>query len=284
MLRPDDPNAVNNIRALNFMNIPTVVDYDDDFLGCPRYNPMTIVRQKQGVDQPKNVIELMRLSSLVTVSTQALKDKFQQIVPKVEVIRNAFDNYTYKLNTKRNDTRLVLWRGSKSHERDLFHFKDVYINIIKANPDFDFMFWGNIDCPWLSELALSVDNIYFKQEVHHYTYNLHLKELSPCLTLVPLEDTEFNHMKSDCAKLEAVSCGSLCIAPMWDEWNWNGVISNYLNEKDFILQTQLYIDGIRNKDKELDSIHKLNIKYITDNRLLSEANKIRLKLYKELVK
>ena len=281
LLRPDDVGAVNIARVAKQMKRKLIVDYDDNLVDIPEFNPYVKLRRSERCDYRSNIIECMRLADIVTVSTKVLQAQLSEYAPRVTCIENCFDDFMYDAKSEFNHgSDIVLWRGGNSHMRDLYLFKDAYMQVIQANPDFRFVFWCEEIPAWLSEFSLGVDNVEFKDYVSAYSYLNHLSIMEPSLLLVPLENIEFNHAKSSCAKIEAVAAGALTLAPDFVEWRWNTPSSLlYKDVSDFGDKANSAIKMIRDGG-DVDKVYEKEIRFIHDHRLLSQANEKRVKLYR----
>lgn len=283
-VRPDTPELLAILMACKQLNIKTVVDIDDNLFNVPWHNKYHIQYLIQKIDYKSNIRLALQAADAVTVTTDSLKMAFGKYNKNIHVIRNAFDNYTYKIKETRNISNRVLWRGSSFHHKDLSAFKDSLLSIIKTNPDFVFMFMGDIFPNWLQ----NIKNVQYIKPCSIYEYPHKLEKLEPALTIVPLQyngekSLQFNLGKSDIAKMEATAAGSLCIAPEWSEWVWNKDDFYYNNTDSFVSVTNEAINKIRNCDETLDAIFERNKQHIKTYRLLSQTNLTRLALFRNTI-
>lgn len=285
-LRPDTNEQLQYLKACKTMGLKIVVDYDDNLLSVPWHNKYKLIHLLNGVDYQAIVRDSLSLADLVIVSTQSLKDEFSKYNKNIQVLRNAYDNYIHKIKEERNVSNVILWRGSKFHNKDLPYFQDEINKLIDENPDFNFLFMGDLYPKWF--IKPNRKNALFIKPVTVWEYQHTVHSMNVALTIVPLrytgkETTLFNQGKSDIAKLELTAAGSLVVAPDWYEWNWNNDKSGlYQNKEEFYTKTTALIQSIRENKRELDLLWQSNIDYLKQNRLLSEVNKARAKLLLEL--
>ena len=282
--RPDQDSHIAALQLAKSLNMPIVIDFDDNLLKVEWHNPYHQINSLNNVNYKKNVERSLNIADAVIVSTKAMKKDFLKHNKNIYVVNNAFDNYVNTLATNYNiDSNVVLWRGSRTHERDFNLLKNEYETIIKDNPDFVFVFWTTKGWGCFEELESKYKNVKMKEAVHTFEYNLHLKNLKPALTTVSLEDTEFNRAKSNIAKLETVANGSLCISNNFDEWGWNSDdLCLYKTPQEFLEKTTTLLKMIRNKDKKLNDMWKTDIDFLQNNYLLSDLNKKRAYILHEV--
>lgn len=283
MQRPDNPESNKVFRICKQLKMKVVLDYDDDLTDVPIHNPYHAMMKAQFIDYKKYVKSFLKDADLIFVSTEALKKSLCQYgdEEKFVVINNCIDDYIYDVNEKWNPCKIVFWRGSVSHEQDLNVFKNELIELVKNNPDFLFMFCGDIFPDWLTELK--VENLKFKETVNVFQFMFDFKAIKPCLTIVPLEDTGFNRCKSDIARIEATASGSLSLCPEWEEWIWNSDKRYLYNGKEeFFTKANQILQRVR-KGEDLNPDFIEFRKYLIENKMLSNANKTRAECIKKLI-
>lgn len=279
------------IEACKECKVPVVVDFDDDYFNMPEYNQFHVESKKNKLDYKKWVKECLKLSDSVIVSTNDIKESYKYFNENITIINNCFDDYFFTPVKILSKNKIVLWRGSNSHMRDLFLFREQITELIRSNQAYTFVFWSNQDeyPAWLNELNREQTNVVFQKPVSPFYYFFWLKELNPFLTIVPLEDIPFNHSKSDLAKIEATASGCLCLAPNWDEWVWNSSDRYlYKDKKDFLIKADKILKnpekindiGIWDRNADWD----IDVKYLYNNKMLSENNKKRLEVFKSVIK
>lgn len=268
------------IELAKSCNVPVWIDYDDDLFSIPLDNP------SHSTYSPPEVRFAMQrclsLADLVTVSTPYLKERLLSLgAQNVEVLPNAFDD-TF---LKRSDTlkpmserkNVVLWRGTNTHQGDLFEFKDAILEAHENHPEtiWRFVGWN----PWFITDALPKEKVatYAQMMVPDY-FNL-IKSIQAPIHIVPLKDNQFNRSKSNIAWLEASWAGSAVIAPAWPEWNRPGVLK-YEGLQDFKCTLNSALLGAfnleENQNQSWDSIQK--------NESLTQVNEKRYSLLAKLLK
>ena len=277
MQRPDTPSQCEIIMVAKSMGMPVVIDYDDNLLDIPPHNKYYQHMEKNNPEYKDCVKFCLSEADAVIVSTDALKTEFEQYSNKITVIRNAFDDYVYTMRPF-NKTKTVIWRGGDSHTKDLETYKEDIISLITANEDFHFIFMGAGFPTYLKELKSK--NMTLKEPAYTYDFLNVLKDIKPSLIIVPLEDTSFNKCKSDCAKIEAIASGALCISPNWAEWNY----CPYTYDRSLFKSANAILERIREFDPALIKEHRTMQDYIRQFRLLSKANIERAKVFNVLAR
>lgn len=273
--RPKNADLEIAILAKKY-GLKLVVDYDDDLFNIPIHNPAYLGMHNEEKDAMRDVISI---ADLVTVSTDALKEeiKSQTMHENVEVVPNAINDSIFGISTQQNFNKVVIWRGSNTHAKDLYSVKDGLNKIIKERQDWKFVFMYYY--PFFVE---KMDNVIYTDWVYpFYNYMGQLKASFPGIIIHPLENNKFNNSKSNIAWIEATHAGAACVAPDLPEWKKPGV-ENYEceNGQDFYLKIRDLIEKI--DDHEDTTGFQDSRKYIESNLLLSKVNLKRKSLYEKM--
>jgi hypothetical protein len=106
-----------------------------------------------------------------------------------------------------------VWRGTSSHQGDIFDVKDQLDELIAGMPEVDFFFLGYN--PWM---LAQQDNLYVVESMSLMEYFQALDSLAADVLIVQLEDSTFNRCKSNIAQLETARAGTTVVGPSWLEW------------------------------------------------------------------
>lgn len=261
-------------------NKKVVIDYDDLLFEVPEHNKFHIVFKDKNYRH--HFVEALKSADKVIASTSYMKDYMINVngieANKIEVIRNAFNDYVFNFDKLAfNYNKMVMWRGTATHDKDLDLYKDDIIKIIDDNKDFKFVFIAY--CP---DWSLGKENVSYIKPTDVILYMNNIRKLNPSISFCPLEDIPFNRAKSNIAKIEATWAGSVSLNMDFDEWNWSGN-KDYIIEKDLYTKLNALIDRVRNKDESLAKEYEINYNYIKDNLMLSNLNKDRLKLLRSVL-
>lgn len=272
--RPQTLEHLYALKQAKRCGIPTWVDYDDDVLNVPLCNHVHYVYE----EDKENIKESLKIADFVTVSTNKLKTKFSAYTKNEPiVIPNALDLELVGRPKLKNRSNRILWRGSKSHEKDVMLYLSEIVSLINATPNHEWYFLG--DVTWMWKIRERVGkNAFFLPNKDILDYFDTITDLAPIVTIVPLENNEFNRCKSNINWIEATYAGSLTIAPQWEEWNKPGVI-HYDSNESFYNQ----IISVLNWTKDYSVNYKESNQYIVENLLLTDVNKARVDLIHKLL-
>lgn len=299
MQRPYANNQVQILEMAQANGLKVWVDYDDDLFTVPRSNRAFRLYGDQKVQN--NIAQIVACADVVTVSTPALQRKLQEILilvgkgapdfeglkldpNKIHVVPNAYDEkfcfYAQKKHT-RKPKKLIAWRGSETHDKDLMAFTQPMKEALGKHLDWTFNFIGSPFWHTIEEME-SVEgaketNIIHTDNLDPVEFFKFLYLTAPALVIVPLWDCEFNRSKSNIAYIEAMHAGACCLAPDWEEWRRPGVI-NYKDAADFGEKLQAFMRGEFDSDK----LHFEGWNYVKSNLTLNKVNIIREILLREL--
>lgn len=277
--RPYSKSHLEMVQMAKDNKVPVWVDYDDDLFSVPISNPA--YRAYSNPETQNTIAQIIANADCVTVSTPFLKRQLEKgpapLNNNIKVVPNALNDRVFDYRTKPGPDRrkLVLWRGSSTHHKDLHEYLDPIVQAVNSDSTWAWLFQG--DKPWflferLGKNAIFADSIdpiqYFKQ--------MHMTK--PPVMIVPLHDNEFNRSKSNIAWLEAAFFGAMTIAPDWEEWVRPGCL-NYNGINGFHEALSAVMKGEHNPTQQAE----LSWEYIKDNLLLRDVNKIRMGLIEELL-
>lgn len=264
--RPYTHEEVSIIEIAKDVGVPVWVDYDDLLLKLPTDNPGYFLYETH----KKNIVSCIQYADHVTVSTPELKRFLDKFNKNVTVIPNAIDMRYFKYRTQppKRTSRMV-WRGSKTHHRDVFTYCQTIFSKHSQYEKWEFQFIGD-------NLWFLTDNMAHQRTIvmpgkEWPDYFRHIWKIAPAAMLAPLHEHEFNWCKSNIAWLEGSFAGAVTIAPDWEEWQRPGVLT-FKNENEFGSQMDKVLSGSINVDK----MAKDAWDFIQENLTLQKVNKLRL--------
>lgn len=244
------------------------VDYDDLLLDIPTDNPTYY--QYMNAKTQANIVELIKGADILTVSTAHLGRLLSKLNDNVRVIPNALD--TFILNRDKLPQRhdRIVWRGSRTHERDVFTHAQSIIELStdRKYKNWEWHFIG--DTLWFLTDNMPHTQTLLTKPVETFEYHRHIMKLAPKAMMVPLHNSDFNRCKSNIAWLEATFCGAAAIGPAWDEWEHPGVIT-YDGELDFKKQLEDVLMDVT----DTDAMASESWKYIKERLTLDAVNGLR---------
>lgn len=273
------------------------VDYDDDLFSVPFFNKTHKIYSDKKAQNA--MASILSKADKVTVSTIALQAKFQKILEavkdgnpndktlildptKIIHVPNAYNRqFMGPIEKQGRQKKIVLWRGSSTHDKDLMEYTAAMGKVMGNHLDFTYTFVGS-PFWWSIEQFETIQGITDKNLVlagmlDPIEYMRFLREIKPCLIVVPLHDCEFNRAKSNIAWIEATMAGAVCLAPNWPEWQRPGVI-NYESQIDFAEKMDAYLRG------EFDGakLWQDSADYISENLTIGKVNKTRRTILEEI--
>lgn len=267
--RPNTQDAARSIAEIKKLNIPVVIDYDDDLFNVDPSNPVYDIHESD--DKKEAARECIRLADVVFASTNGLRDVLLEEVPQanVVVIGNAVDDYLFHVEPSFHErNNIIVMRGSSSHSIDWTPYAGEIIQLMKDLPDYKLAVMG-YHPDWLREIPDSQLMMFQFQDIP--TYFQSLMELRPKLGIVPLADTKFNNSKSNIA---------------WQEFTLAGaaVMSSYVGE---FTQVGLpsFEDNLRECAKNVLNDHHLYYNWSSVKCLprLSQKNEQRREIFEQLI-
>lgn len=262
MQRPVMREAVNSAGYLKLMGKPLWIDWDDDLFNIPQThtNYMTFAQNRE------NIISLIQLADVVTVSTQAIADSYSPYSANIRIVPNAVQDAMLQPFTGTR-TNTLFYRGLKSHEDDIYYFSQHFRKLIEEGRNVKFM--GVNPARYVPRAT-----IIGEREI--YNYLKYVRDLKPLAFLFPMVDNPFNRSRSNIAWLESTMAGSITIAPNWPEWQHKGII-HCTPDNFYAVAT-----SVANGDVDVDRLYKVSYEYIADNLRLSIVNKQRVHVLKDL--
>jgi hypothetical protein len=270
MQRPYSALNFQMARFVKDMNIPLWIDFDDNLFEIPLDNRAFDVFSAEKVKQ--QIAEISKLADVITVSTLALKKVFMQFNQRVEVIPNAINTSILRPRPKKT-TKTVLWRGSDTHQLDLFVHADEIFKAQNTYGEWNFTYFGYN--PWFIP---GTKNKKYIKATDPILYLQQLASLAPTIMQVPLVDSHFNRCKSNIAYLEGTYAGAVCLVPDWPEWQLPGTV-RYKNATEYAEKLELLL----NNKISFKKYNREAWKYITENLTLDTVNNQRAEILTQLV-
>jgi glycosyltransferase involved in cell wall biosynthesis len=264
MQRPYTAQAYNVAAYIKKMNKPLWVDYDDNLLGLNPENPVFDVYSSPEVKN--NIIRVLQLADVVSVTTEALKETFSIFNDNIHVVPNAFNDMIFREKPKKRK-KMILWRGTNSHILDVMTFGKAIDTATEDFPDWRFNYMG-YDPDFLKPHG-------YIKEADIILYHKAICAMSPSLMQIPLHDDPFNHCKSNIACIEGTFAGAICLCPLW--WKIPGTME-YKDAEQYYVSLRAVMKG----EIDIEKQNQITWEYITDNLLLSKVNELRIKLIESL--
>jgi len=260
------------------------IDYDDYLLNVPMDNPTWGIYGDPAIKE--NIIKCLVHADVVSVSTPYLEECLRQeminaevlknpgvTLPEFHVIPNAYDESLFT-PAQRHEKRpkLIVWRGSETHVRDVLTYAEEIIEISNQHPDWTWLFVGMP--PWMLIERMPKGRCIWQKALDPIQYNDYLKGCQPDICIVPLHFSPFNLCKSNIAWIEATHAGAVVLAPDAPEWRKPGV-TTYNNQADF-KNGLLKLMGTSGQLKQ--TLNKMSLEHIQRELTLKVTNKKRAEI------
>jgi len=229
----------------------------DDLLGfVPEKHPNRRFQSREG---HLRMVEALKKSDSMVVTTTPLQDHYEKYIGKVKIIPNCLASQWFKLNpakSKRNRLR-VGWIGAGQHQGDL----EIISEVIKTLSErIDWIFMG---------MQPEESKSYIK-EFHPFVsisdYPEKMASLDIDIAIAPLEDNLFNKCKSNLRLLEYGAMGwpVVCSDVYPYQTNSPPVLRCGPSEKDWI---EALICLIENEDFRIEKGEQLK-RWVVDNYMI----------------
>lgn len=309
--RPYRPEEAKAAQMARMMGLPVWVDWDDDLLSLPIYNPRLELYPPQHVGPM--LAKFCGMANYITVSTREIANRriahFSEVAKQQDLPNSVQTRFAAEVAEKIQvlpnacmwpmtggpRVRRISWRGWGNHDADLLDMLP-FIKEIADRPQHSRWKWTMIgEFPWQVMEAIPETNLENDPGADPYLYLQILQQCRPFVHIVPLRDNPFNRCRSNLAWIEATAAGAVVIAPDWPEWHRPGVI-NYSNGEGFkraltnvMEQFTLGVPvskGGKEKSDERDEEHgnvKQSREWIEKNILLKDLNEVRWGILNKMV-
>lgn len=251
-MAPQD-SLLGHMQTMKNMGIKLVLEYDDDLFSVNPYSPhykdygieeftdefsgLEIWKDgKGGFNIAKNLERLnsiekaCELADMVTVTQPHLADVFRQYNHNVVCLPNCVDPALWrKLPLKRaneNEIRLF-WAGGCSHYVDWLHLVHPLKEVMEKYHNVKLVVMGQAFEATLKELPR--DRVEIHPWVHFEAYPMRVSILDPDISLIPLDDNEFNRCKSNIKWVEMAAMGIpsvvSAVSPYIEHYNGENMVA-----------------------------------------------------------
>lgn len=272
MERPQTPNMKKAAHMVKDFGLKLWVDFDDNLFCLPDYNPNKAFYDSRHVKDI--IVDCIKIADVVTVATDEIKRDYERYNKNIAVIPNAFNDFNYKLPDCPSRNKIVQWRGSMTHRKDLLSCAEAIFGIAANHDDWGWSFIGN-DLWYMTERILASRSMNEMPNIQYWKY---INNINPSIQMIPLVFNHFNECKSNISWLEGIYSGAVAIAPDMPEWKKPGVhIYATLDDFEGKLEELIRDSKLRKKN------FQLSIDYINENLLLSKVNQKRIEVIEQLM-
>lgn len=251
------------------------IDFDDALLDVAASNPAAKVFNNPQTHRA--IGDLIQIADLVSVSTEELKNIYSKkigLAHKYRVIPNAWNDYIQCYPQPFKNSNRVVWRGSDSHLESLMEETASLNRFLEGTTHPEVFFMGHH--PWY--LKQGLQNVHNVPHQEIFNYFRTLSEIRPAIAFATLHDSPFNKCKSNIAWIEATYAGATFVGPDFPEFEKPGITNYNSGSLGYMLTKQM-----ESSTTKLQELHEESWEYIKANYRLSEVNKLRAQLLREIV-
>lgn len=254
------------------------IDIDDLLWNIPASNP---AHSHFSDEHAHNLHTALVNAHLITCTTNYLSNRLEEdFKVKSLVLPNGWNDYIHKIYPyKHSEVKKVLWRGSNTHDGDLY----VYRKAFKPYIGLDFVFMGSTPWYFLKQYGGNLDVLHVETwNGNIQSYFDRLIEHCPQAVVVPLEENDFNKCKSNIAQIEATLSGAICIYPDWAENFFS--TSSFISFSDSGDLESIFDRLCSTSERKMKEMHEHAQLILHTHYRLSNINRIRFEALKSLVK
>lgn len=243
------PDVIQYWEWLKDRGIKIVYDIDDDIFDIPKSNPNYSWFKR--IDVRSRYEYYIRNADLVTVSTNYLKTRLENLNQNIIVLPNCIDFETWPspVNSTHPQIRIG-WAGSPTHHEDLMAVFPAIKNIMKRYKNIQLYFLGFCPQEYLDEFK---NRLTFIEGGDYTVYQLKLAQLGLDIGFMPLVVNGLNKSKSPVKYLEYSSLKIPSVASYDSPYRDvikdgdNGYLANSLKEWEEKLEILIKNKSLRRK-------------------------------------
>lgn len=246
------------------------LDYDDLLFSVPRPNPAFKVYMREDVQN--HIKYMINQADIVTLSTKELAQAIAKETTKIcRVVENAWPNHLIPFEPKKfTGKKRIVWRGSPTHDADIFSQMQSFQLIAEKFKDWEWFFVG--EPPYHIEAMIPREKMTVFPILTIPNYYAFLKTLEASVFISPLFDCAFNSAKSNIVWQEATFAGAACLVPnhpnKWSEWDFEGMIP--YNIKEPLGLYEAFSKSVKNQGFQKSYMDSYNA--IRERRLIESIN------------
>lgn len=220
------PESIPIIQVAKRRHIPVIVDWDDDFMTIPEWHP-----GYKGVGPGNPKIKPAVMASIInadvlTVASKELQARYGKIREQtlgkndIIVVPNTWNNENpYWSEPRKKDRPFTFgWCGTITHRKDFAHIVSPLCEFLDESPGARIVVGGDEQIYEMLKSVRERQKVYVPtMDYKYYPIMLSLFDV----LLAPLENDEFNQVKSNIKLVDAAASGIPYIAsplPQYKDW------------------------------------------------------------------
>jgi len=273
MQRPCDPNHLNTVMLAKELGIPVIIDFDDDNLAVPKDNPQYYQYNQMPIKEA--IVKMARAADAIMVTNEQIKYKYSIYNKNIHIVPNALDDFLLKYrHSQPPKQKMILWRGTMTHNRNLKTVAPEIIKLAEENPDWKFGFFG-YDPIDITENMKNVVLMGAPNAIETYKGLWHTHAHAGYYVLA---NNDHAQARSHISWLEYTFAGSASIVPNNKEFTRPGAL-NFSTPAEFYDLVTKVIKGEVDVQKQVEE----SWAHILENYLLSKVNLLRKEIIQKVV-
>lgn len=175
--------------------------------------------------------------------------------------------------------KVIVWRGSHTHVRDLMYYAADILTLHDQHPDWKWFFLGYE--PFFITEKMRPESYGTAPFAGHMEYFNLLQKLQAPIHIVPLPKNQFNESKSNIAWIEGTLAGSAVLCPDFKEWNVSG--AQPYQENSFIKNLGMLMAAKDDYPEYLEGLQEQSWQTVLNHLTLTKVNAIRRICLQKLV-
>ena len=227
--RPVDEIQLNVSNHVKAKGKKLWIDNDDDQLSLPIDHPAYLQYNRD--DRRHYIRTCNKLADVVTISNENIIKTYGDLNKNIIYYPCAYDERLMPEPDCSPRDKVVLWRGSHTHNKSMAEFAPAVGRADKKVKGWKFVFIGAY--PW-EMLEQITENEWYCSPGYMPTHNLwdYSRKLKPAVQMLCLTENQFTRSRSNMAQLDGTIAGAALLAPSWNHWDTPGV-THYDGLKDF---------------------------------------------------
>jgi hypothetical protein len=278
--RPGSEDEILAIANAKTAGCAVWVDIDDLLWSIPIANHAL---QHYNPHAHETLHKAFHNADIITCSTQELADAVEtEFAQHAHVVQNGWNDRPgsdYIRPYQQGEKYKVLYRGSNTHQGDLYTFRDAF----RQYENIDFQWFGAT--PWMMQRTYGghLDKLHINtwtSSLRNYFSTIY--QMGAQFFVFPLENNQFNRCKSNIAWIEATQAGAVAIVPKYMP-EFADVPGIHFDHVDDLVSVFMDISNDPTDNSgHFAKLHESAVEHLKREYRLSQINKTRQQLINEL--
>jgi glycosyltransferase involved in cell wall biosynthesis len=272
--RPCAPEHFQILAMAKDLGLPVWCDFDDDNLSVPKDNPTYMQYNQMHVKEA--IVKLARHCDVLTVATEKLRKKYTIYNKNTILVPNGIDDrlLIHRQIQKTPRQKMILWRGTPTHKRNLDILKDSIIRLANKYPDWKMGFLG-FDPIDITDHIKNYVLMGANGPIETYKALIQIHAYAGYYVLAPNDHAQ---ARSHISWLEYTFAGMPTVAIKNEEFTRPGLL-NFETPKDY----EELVEKLMLKEIDPEPLVEQSWNHIQENYMLSKINKTRAEIIANLI-